>query len=41
MGRGRQKAKNTRIARQLKYRVDSTDLGELEKELISKTEDSD
>jgi len=33
MGRGRQKAKNTRIARDLKYGVQDTDFGALEREL--------
>lgn len=33
MGRGRQKAKHTKIARQLKYSNSDTDLSELEREL--------
>ncbi len=35
MGRGRQKAKDAKIARQLKYTNHGTDLRELERELIS------
>ncbi len=34
MGRGRQKAKDAKIARQLKYTNHSSDLRELERELI-------
>jgi len=34
MGRGRQKAKDAKIARQLKYTNHSGDLRELERELI-------
>lgn len=33
MGRGRQKAKHTRAARELKYRVAKTDYAALEREL--------
>ena len=33
MGRGRQKAKHTRAARELKYRVPKTDYAALEREL--------
>ena len=33
MGRGRQKAKHTRAARELKYRVPATDYAALEREL--------
>ncbi|GAB2611350.1 DUF3073 domain-containing protein [Pseudactinotalea suaedae] len=33
MGRGRQKAKQTKVARQLKYYSPSTDLSALEREL--------
>ena len=33
MGRGRQKAKHTKVARQLKYFSPATDLSELEREL--------
>ena len=35
MGRGRQKAKDAKIARQLKYTNHSSDLRDLERELIS------
>ena len=35
MGRGRQKAKDAKIARQLKYTPHGTDLRELERELLS------
>jgi len=35
MGRGRQKAKDAKIARQLKYTNHGTDLRELERELTS------
>lgn len=47
MGRGRQKAKDAKIARQLKYTNHSSDLRELERELIGgkssarETEDDD
>lgn len=33
MGRGRQKAKHTKVARELKYSVPETDYGQLEREL--------
>jgi hypothetical protein len=33
MGRGRQKAKHTKVARELKYFTPDTDLSQLEKEL--------
>jgi hypothetical protein len=33
MGRGRQKAKHTKVARELKYFSPDTDLSQLEKEL--------
>jgi len=36
MGRGRQKAKNTKIARDLKYGIQNTDFGALERELSGK-----
>jgi hypothetical protein len=36
MGRGRQKAKNTKVARELKYFSPSTDYSALEAELASK-----
>lgn len=35
MGRGRQKAKHTKVARALKYSVQETNYGELERELAS------
>ncbi len=35
MGRGRQKAKDAKIARQLKYTQHGADLRDLERELIS------
>jgi len=34
MGRGRQKAKDAKIARQIKYGVHGADLRELERELV-------
>lgn len=40
MGRGRQKAKHTKVARELKYFSPSTDLSALEKE-IGKPADDD
>ncbi len=33
MGRGRQKAKHTKVARELKYQSPNTDLSQLEREL--------
>lgn len=36
MGRGRQKAKHTKVARELKYFSPQTDLSELERELSGK-----
>lgn len=36
MGRGRQKAKDAKIARQLKYTHHGSDLRELERELIAR-----
>jgi hypothetical protein len=40
MGRGRQKAKHTKVARELKYFSPNTDLSQLEKELAgSSTEE--
>ncbi|SEJ62423.1 DUF3073 family protein [Demequina mangrovi] len=36
MGRGRQKAKDAKIARQLKYTNHGSDIRELERELISR-----
>ena len=38
MGRGRQKAKHTKVARELKYFSPSTDLTALERELVAKDE---
>jgi len=35
MGRGRQKAKHTKVARELKYYSPDTDLSQLQKELAS------
>ncbi|MGB3414404.1 MAG: DUF3073 domain-containing protein [Microbacteriaceae bacterium] len=37
MGRGRQKAKNTKIARDLKYAIPDTNFGALQRELSAKT----
>ena len=39
MGRGRQKAKHTKVARELKYYSPDTDLSQLEKELSSSQDD--
>jgi len=39
MGRGRQKAKNTKVARELKYYSPATDYSALEAELSHKDED--
>ncbi len=39
MGRGRQKAKNTKIARELKYDTYSVNFGALERELGHPSED--
>jgi len=39
MGRGRQKAKQTKVARELKYYSPDTDLSQLEKELSSSQND--
>jgi len=39
MGRGRQKAKNTKVARELKYFSPNTDLNALEKELSTEQGD--
>lgn len=41
MGRGRQKAKNTKVARELKYFSPNTDLDALQREIGSAEEDSD
>ncbi|WP_449278079.1 DUF3073 domain-containing protein [Leucobacter sp. GX24907] len=35
MGRGRQKAKHTKVARELKYYSPNTDLSQLERELAA------
>ncbi|MGY6497362.1 MAG: DUF3073 domain-containing protein [Microcella sp.] len=39
MGRGRQKAKHTKVARELKYFSPNTDLTQLERELAAKEDD--
>lgn len=39
MGRGRQKAKHTKVARELKYFSPDTDLSQLEKELANSSGD--
>ncbi|MGH3714991.1 MAG: DUF3073 domain-containing protein [Micromonosporaceae bacterium] len=41
MGRGRAKAKQTKVARQLKYHTPDTDLGALERELGGSKSPSD
>ncbi len=41
MGRGRQKAKHTKVARELKYFSPNTDLSELEKELAARKAEED
>lgn len=41
MGRGRAKAKQTKVARDLKYRTHETDFGALARELHGEPEDSD
>ncbi len=41
MGRGRAKAKQTKVARDLKYRTHETDFGALARELHGETDDSD
>jgi Protein of unknown function (DUF3073) len=40
MGRGRAKAKQTKVARDLKYRTHETDFGALARELHGDTENS-
>ena len=40
MGRGRQKAKQTKMARKLKYMTTDTDYNELERELSSRESDA-
>ncbi|XPP27682.1 MAG: DUF3073 domain-containing protein [Leucobacter sp.] len=41
MGRGRQKAKHTKVARELKYFSPSTNLSDLERELASRRAEED
>ncbi|MFC7407163.1 DUF3073 domain-containing protein [Georgenia alba] len=41
MGRGRQKAKQTKVARKLKYFSPETDYRALERELTSRNDDGD
>jgi hypothetical protein len=41
MGRGRQKAKQTKVARELKYFSPHTDYRALERELASRSKDTD
>lgn len=41
MGRGRAKAKQTKVARDLKYRTHETDFGALARELHGDTDDND
>ncbi len=41
MGRGRQKAKQTKVARQLKYFSPDTDYNALERELAGKSSEAD
>ena len=41
MGRGRAKAKQTKVARDLKYRTHETDFGALAKELHGDSRDGD
>ena len=41
MGRGRQKAKNTKVARELKYFSPNTDLSALEREIGSNNNDEE
>jgi hypothetical protein len=41
MGRGRAKAKQTKVARDLKYRTHDTDLGALARELHGESDDSE
>ena len=40
MGRGRAKAKQTKVARDLKYRTHETDFGQLARELHGDTNDN-
>lgn len=41
MGRGRQKAKHTKVARELKYFSPNTDLSQLQRELATSKENED
>jgi hypothetical protein len=41
MGRGRQKAKHTKVARELKYFSPDTDLSQLQKELAHSPQEED
>lgn len=41
MGRGRQKAKHTKVARELKYSTPDTDLSQLERELAGQSGSND
>jgi len=41
MGRGRAKAKQTKVARDLKYRTHETDFGALARELHGERDDND
>jgi len=41
VGRGRQKAKHTKVARELKYFSPNTDLSQLQRELGSSSTDED
>jgi len=41
MGRGRAKAKQTKVARELKYHSPNTDLAALQRELTNKTRSDD
>jgi hypothetical protein len=41
MGRGRQKAKHTKVARELKYQTPNTDLSQLERELLNAQQSAD
>jgi hypothetical protein len=41
MGRGRAKAKQTKVARDLKYRTHETDFGALARELHGESDDSE
>jgi len=41
MGRGRQKAKHTKVARELKYFSPDTDLSQLQRELAANKSDED